>query len=109
MMKKPRALPPGKAKAKDAYKGKVYKTQKEAETDAKKLTQRNPVGFAVIKLGSSLTQPLRMRRDYGAGSDEDEWLDVEEVRKHCPPCADKMARNGIRKVKASALRVAMQR
>jgi hypothetical protein len=110
LMKKSRALPAGKAKAKDAYKGKVYKTQKEAETDAEKLTKRNPVGFAVIKLGSSLTQPLSLRRDSGTtGSDEDEWLDVEEVKKHCPPCAEKMARNGIRKVKASALRIAMQR
>ena len=59
------------------------------------------------KKGSSLAQPLSLRRDYG--SSEDEWLDQEEVRKHCPPCADKMARNGIRKVKASALRIAMQR
>jgi len=61
------------------------------------------------KKGSSLTQPLSLRRDYGAGSDQDEWMDVEEVRKHCPPCADKMARNNIRRVKASVLRVAMQR
>jgi hypothetical protein len=61
------------------------------------------------KKGNSLAQPLSLRRDYGAGSDQDEWLNVEEVRKHCPPCADKMAANGIRKVKASALRVAMQR
>jgi len=60
------------------------------------------------KKKASLTQPLSLRRDYGAGSD-DEWLGIEEVRKHCPPCADKMAANGIRKVKASALRVAMQR
>ena len=62
------------------------------------------------KKGSSLTQPLSLRRDYGTvGSDEDEWLDVEEVREHCPPCADKMARNNMRKIKASVLRTAMLR
>jgi len=57
---------------------------------------------------ANLTQPLSLRRDYGAGSDE-EWLSIDEVRKHCPPCADKMAANNIRKVKASTLRLAMQR
>lgn len=58
---------------------------------------------------ANLTQPLSLRRDYGAGSGQDEWLDVDEVREHCPPCADKMAANGIRKVKASTLRLAMLR
>jgi hypothetical protein len=60
------------------------------------------------KKASSLTQPLSLRRDYGAGSD-DEWIDIDEVRELCPPCASKMARNNIRKVRASVLRVAMQR
>jgi len=59
------------------------------------------------KKKASLTQPLSLRRDYG--SSDDEWLDQEEVRKYCPPCADKMAANNIRKVKASTLRLAMQR
>jgi hypothetical protein len=59
------------------------------------------------KKKASLSQPLSLRRDYGAS--DDEWLDQDEVRKHCPPCADKMAANSIRKVKASTLRLAMQR
>lgn len=70
------------------------------------------VEFYVVdqtRMASFLTQPLSLRRDYGAGSEVDEWLDIDEVRQHCPPCADKMAANNIRKVKASTLRVAMQR
>jgi hypothetical protein len=64
------------------------------------------------KSASSLTQPLSLRRDYGSGSapgSDDEWLSVDEVREHCPSCADKMAANKVRKVKASTLRLAMQR
>jgi len=53
------------------------------------------------------SQPLQMRRDYGS-SGADPWLSLEEVRTMCPSCADKMARNNLRAVKASVLRTAMR-
>jgi hypothetical protein len=58
------------------------------------------------KKASSLTQPLSLRRDYGS---DDEWLDIGEVAALCPSCATKMARNNIKRVRASTLRLAMQR
>lgn len=51
---------------------------------------------------ASAAQPLSLRRDYGTVADE--WLDIEEVATLCPPCAAKMARNNIRRVRASVLR-----
>jgi len=61
-------------------------------------------------------QPLRARRDYGASGAsagmcgcgcesgpnvEDPWISREEVAKFCADCADKMAKNGISRVRSS--------
>ena len=61
-------------------------------------------------------QPLRSRRDYGAknrdsgmcgcgcgnGPDvDDSWMTREEVAQFCGACAEKMARQGIKKVRKS--------
>jgi hypothetical protein len=65
------------------------------------------------RVASDLQQPLRTRRDYGetSGSSDtlekradDEWIDQREMAQLCPPCAQRMRRAGLAKVKVSVLR-----
>jgi hypothetical protein len=72
--------------------------------------------IALQRIASELDQPLRTRRDYGAapGSSEtpdllakradSEWIDQREMDRICPPCAQRMRRAGLAKVKVSVVR-----
>jgi len=51
------------------------------------------------------SQPLQTRRDYGGSSND--LLSLEEVKALCPPCADKMKKAGLKKIRVSFLEAAM--
>lgn len=88
---------------------------------------------AVTAPGLSQTQPLRTRRDYGEVPEEDEdepphsqipgsdnltmeedhrvaseWITRTEMEKLCPPCAERMRKAGLKKVRSSVVRRMIQ-
>lgn len=65
-------------------------------------------GAFCASLADRVDPGWRSRTSSEARSASDEWLSVDEVRTMCPSCADKMASQNIRRVRASTLRKAMK-
>lgn len=90
---------------------------KEWRTEARKKKAKEQLRATLQRVASESAQPLRTRRDYGepSGSNdydakglekraEDEWIDQHEMAQLCPPCAQRMRRAGLKKVKVSVVR-----